>query len=385
MSRELGKVGWVRSVVLLCSTTMFVLLLGHFDVCDIVTRALTGDGERTRIQPSRLDPTECDTRFGEGLLSTQTSLAPPPENRKRIVFFGNSQQFTSSLPRGATPDETNLAEIASVLFGRRVEEQFPGRFQVYTASAPNQTFPEALWQAIYWFQVRTDKPAVIVLQASFDTFRKPGIRAGFRTLTDAPDFRDALQRFEAEHPNRAWHDEFDLAKNPKEATEAEELSKRSWLERWIRSELEKLPMFAERKMLKQSFLTGLYSARVLLLGISPTTKRHIAGQTFQANMDAFNDLVDLARGHGATVLIYNAPTNPDVSMFYADEYERYLASLRETAARTGAAFFDLGDAVSSENWGYWIDGPDPIHFNRQGHVELAAHLYGAFASALPVP
>lgn len=378
------RLGLARVAFLIIGTSLVIALLGHFDLSDLATRHLTGDGERTRIQPSRYDATECDIQFGKNLLETQRQL-PTAGGRQRIVFFGNSQQYTASLPRGATPDEANLAEMASALFARRLEREQPERYQVYAAAAPNQTFPEALWQALYWFEVRPDKPTVIVLQASFDTFRKSGIRVGFRTLLDEPAYRDALDRYGAANRNRAWHSEFEKAEQPAETETLAGDKARPWLETELRRLLEHVPLYARRKDYKASFLLGLYSARVLALGISPTTKRHIIGQTFSSNWEALEDLVALARRHGARVFVYNAPTNPKVSMFYEDEYRDYIARLESLARSGDIVFADLGSAVSEGNWGFWVDGPDPIHFDREGHVELADALFAAFGGRISEP
>ena len=381
MSDDPPQLGVPRIVGLLIGTAALLGLLGYIDLFGLATQALTGDGEVARIQPTRLDPMECDVRFGENLVATQRELLPPPDGRKRIVFLGNSQQYTASLPRAATPDEDDLAEMASALFDLRLQQDYPDRYKVYSASAPNQTFPETLWQLLYWFEVRADPPAVIVLQASFDTFRKTGIRIGFRTLLEDPAFDEALARFEAAHSDRAWRGEFGHARQPA-AAEHDDGKKRAALERTLRSALENLPLFAKREARKQNFLLALYFARVQALGISPTTRRHIVGQALHANMDALDDIVALAREHGAKVIIYNAPTNPSVSMFYEEEYEAYLSHIRALADSDGVFFADLGAAVSKEKWGYWVDGPDPIHFDRSGHVQLAESLAAAFLAAL---
>jgi lysophospholipase L1-like esterase len=69
-------------------------------------------------------------------------------------------------------------------------------------------------------------------------------------------------------------------------------------------------------------------------------------------------------------------------MFYEDEYRAYLVRLRELAAEQDARFADLADAVPAGQWGYWIDGPDPIHFDEQGHQTMARRLSEAFGADL---
>jgi hypothetical protein len=32
---------------------------------------------------------------------------------------------------------------------------------------------------------------------------------------------------------------------------------------------------------------------------------------------------------------------------------------------------DLENSIPRDQWGVWIDGPDPIHFGLRGHVQMA--------------
>ncbi len=100
------------------------------------------------------------------------------------------------------------------------------------------------------------------------------------------------------------------------------------------------------------------------------------------NFTALTDLVRLARASGAGVYIYNAPVNPLVSMFYQEEYDSYLERLRRLAEAESASFANLPDIVPRDEWGYWVDGPDPIHFDEKGHQTLAARLDEAFGAAI---
>ena len=72
-------------------------------------------------------------------------------------------------------------------------------------------------------------------------------------------------------------------------------------------------------------------------------------------------------------------------MFYEEEYASYVKRLRRLAAAEATAFADLSDAVPGAQWGYWIDGPDPIHFDEEGHRTLAARLDDAFGAHMAQP
>jgi hypothetical protein len=379
-----GTLTRARSVALAIATCVAVSVLGAFDGCAMVTDRFTGGGETVRMQPTRLDPNECDVLHGEALLQTLSGLQAPAYPRRRVLFIGNSQQYTASLPRGATPDMNRQADIAAGLLGQWLEQRRPGGFAVYTAAAPNQNFAEALWQGIYWFKVQPRPPEVLVLQASFDTFRKTGIRSGFLTLLDDSSFKQALAEFAAHHPSRAWAGEFAQArKKHDETTSTDDLAADTPpVEAKLRKALEAVPLFSQRADRRSHFLTMLYMARVHALGISPTTKRHITGEPLEVNFHALEDLIDMAVESGTTVLVYNAPVNPQISMFFEEEYAEYLHRLEALASNRGARLADLGDAVETAHWGYWIDGPDPIHFDEAGHAQLASRLADSFGSVL---
>ncbi len=294
------------------------------------------------------------------------------------MLFGNSQQYTVSRAKGTVgPDPP--AVPAAELFISRLNGELAGRsYAFFAPAAPNQTFPEALWQAIYWYRVRRLAPAFLILQSSFDTFRKSGIRAGYQTLLEDPGFASAVTAYVAEVPPTAYTRVFtDAEKQFEESKEL--LHPRGWtVEGELRGLLSHLPLFAHRQDYRGELLNDLYAARVELLHISPTSRRHITGAPFEENWTALRDLIRLARASGTRVLIYNAPVNPSSNMFYAEEYQGYLAQLRALTAAECQGFADLSDAVPAEDWGFWIDAPDPIHFNARGHEILAQRLYDAF-------
>jgi hypothetical protein len=369
------------------ATVGAVALLGQVNLFGAVQNAVSHGGEAERMQPARLDAASIGIGQSKPLLDTLKSRPLPAPGRRQVVFFGNSQQYTASLPRGATIVPDHLVEITSQLVEARLEARAPGAFAVYNASAPNQNFIEALWQGLYWFKVASVKPAAIVLQASFDTFRKTGVRPGFQSLLEDPSFTAALDAWQApgekERPYLA-----ELARAREEhADRQKELSlatkEQAWtLEGSLRAGLEHVPLYRRREEYKASMLGCLYLTRVLLFNISPTTRRHIIGTPLLDNFTALTDLVRLARASGASVYIYNAPVNPLVSMFYQDEYDAYLERIRRLAEAESAGFADLAAIVPSEEWGYWVDGPDPIHFDERGHRTLAARLDEAFGAAL---
>jgi hypothetical protein len=377
----------LRLLGLLAAFIGLVMVLGRVDPFAALNARLVG--AETRMQPTIEDPAHIDPRHGDDLARTLAELAPARQaGKKWIVVFGNSQQYTASLPRGATPDLAREAEIATSLLGKALDERAPGAFHVYNASAPNQNHAEALWHALYWFEASSPAPAALVLQASFDTFRKTAIRPGYQTLLDEPRYAAALAAFVAARGEREYISDFraaerDHAERAAEKEEADPDEYRQWSpEPSLRAGMDHVALFKNRETLRSSFLNTLYALRAKGLGISPTTRRHITGAPYEQNIAALADLIDLAQRHGAKVMLYNAPVNPAVSMFYEDEYAGFVARLVEISSAKDVPFVDLAAAVPAERWGYWIDGPDPIHFDEQAHYLMRDHLVAAFAGPL---
>ena len=379
----------LRVAWLVIGTVLCLLALGAVDFFALFNaRALQGE-ERTRMQPMHLEPAFIDVSVGEKLHES-LSLVPPLDGaRARMLFLGNSQQYSASLPRGGVVDESHRPSILSSLFEQSLEAQDPGRWAIYNGSAPNQNYAEALWQALWWFEVGGQPPRALVLQASFDSFRKTGIRAGYQTLLEEPRFRAVVvSHLEAEP--RAYAADYLFAMQERDQRLAElagAASEKGDWKQWspepaLREAMERVPAFAHRFDRKVSFLATLYNLRVLTFRITPTTRRHIAGPPLEQSFAALADLIAEAKRHHAQVLVYNAPVNPAVDMFYPEEYAAYLKRLRALCSAENLVFTDLAETVPRELWGYWIDGPDPIHFNQEGHRIVNASLEREFLPSL---
>jgi hypothetical protein len=387
----LRDVSCLRFAVVVLGALGLASLLGHIDPFAALGAWLVG--AEMRLQPTVEDPAHIDPKHGEDLRASLDALHRTDGSgggrRRWVVFFGNSQQYTASLPRGATPDSDRRAEIASVLLGRTLEERAPAVFRVYNASAPNQNYTEALWQALYWYEIPPAPPVALILQASFDTFRKTAIRPGYQTLLDDPRFVTGLGAYMTGQGEREYFSDFRAAQRDRAQRMAEMAGNRegSGYRQWspeptLRQGMEQVALFRRRETLRESFLGALYAVRVRGLGISPTSRRHIVGPPLAQNFAALADLISLARQRGTRVLLYNAPVNPAVSMFFEEEYGGYVARLAQLCREKGVPFADLATAVPAERWGYWIDGPDPIHFDEQAHRIMHDRLVEAFGPLL---
>lgn len=378
----------LRLLGLAVATLVCITAFGRANLLEKAATKLTGE-EALFVTPPP-EPDAWDEKRGAELLTTYRALPALPSGARRIVMLGNSQQYTVPPPTGTQTPHNLKPRITSMRLTASLEAEAPGTARVYNSASDNQNFSEALWQTLYWLEVAPAKPTAFILQVSFDTLRKTGIRAGYQTLLGEPRFRDALRALLAKR-ERPYHPDWIGAEKQwreRAASLAVESSDdanewKQWSpEPMLRAAMNHTELFRRREENKGFFLGTLYAIRVRALGISPRTKRHIAGAPLEQNLAALGDLLALAREHGCALIVYNAPTNPAVDMFYADEYSAYLERLRALTAAHGATFDDLGRAVPAEHWGYLIDGPDPIHFDEVGHAIVHEKLLGPLRASL---
>jgi len=364
-------------------TLGLLAVAGTFDCAGWLAQRLTDSGRRTSMQQVVESPGAHDISHGDDLLAAFARVRNP-EQAPQALVIGNSQQYTASLPPNADASAFAPASLTSDLLAARIEADTGRKVQFYNAAAPNQNLVEALWQGIYWAKVPTTPPRAILVQASFDMFRKGGIRAGFATLLRDPQFARHVDIWAAAHSERAYAPLF-ASQTRSDAGEptirvGESIQER--VELAIREAATALAVYRNRQQLRASLLGLLYTARVRLLGISPTSRRHITGAPYAQNIHALEDLLAMLTESGASVYLYNAPVNPKVAMFYAEEHRAYLDAIAAACVAPRCRFANLEHAVPADEWGYWIDGPDPIHISEAGHRTLASALYQAFGPHL---
>lgn len=361
-----------RFAALVLVTLACVAGLGRTPILETVANTLTGEAEVVVTPP--LDAEAWDGRRGNAFLKSVEKLAPLPKETRRVVFLGNSQQYTVPPPRGGAIPIEEATRITSMRLAASLEATKPGAYRVYNGACDNQNFGEALWQSLFWLEVAPSPPALFVVQASFDTLRKTGVRAGYQTLLADPRFAAAIDG-ELASEARPYHADFRAAvaafreRAREERTASTSAEWQQWSpEPWLRDRMRRVPLYRDRELHKGFFLASLYALRVRALGISPRSRRHISGAPLEQNLAALERLLARAKDLGSKVVVYHAPSNPAVDMFYADELAQYRERLATICAVHGATFLDLEKSVPPEHWGALFDGPDPIHFDARGHA-----------------
>jgi len=366
-----------------------LILYGHpFRIANKVLSSLFGMGDDTaKVEEVFRDSGTQEITAGADPYTSLEALhrrwaASKPD--RTLVVIGNSQTYAVVLAPGETPPASppktyvdRIAEISAAAGGPAV----------YRLSAPNLSYLEVLWYVTYLTTVSNLRPSEIVLQLNYESFRKTGIRDGMLGLLRDPEFATGVQ--EAAVSAYFYGAAFGQAMKRYEETrrKAESLlggrpgrsSSHSAppygvrMEAVVRRVLESNGIQARKHEAKGDILNLLYLLRVYFLRITPTTPRPLSGAAYEASLSALNAIAEKCRDNGVDLALFLAPQNPAARLWRTEEdRERYRGAAQGLAARYGLKLVDLENSIPKDDWGVWIDGPDPIHFGLRGHMQMAA-------------
>jgi hypothetical protein len=305
--------------------------------------------------------------------------ASKPE--RSLVVIGNSQTLSVVLAPGEIPPT-----MPPKTYVDRIAERFAaaGGPAVYRLSAPNLSYLEALWYVTYLTTVSNLRPSEIVLQLNYESFRKTGIRDGMLGLLRDPKFARVVQ--EMAGSGSLYGAAFGQAVKRYEETRRKAESQRDGkregsghpallygerMEAVVRRVLESNGIQAKKHEAKSDILNLLYLLRVYVLRITPTTPRPLSGAAYEASVSALNAIAEKCRDNGVDLALFLAPQNPAVRLWRTKEDRaRYRNAAQGLAARYGLKLVDLENSIPKDEWGVWIDGPDPIHFGLRGHMQM---------------
>ena len=141
----------------------------------------------------------------------------------------------------------------------------------------------------------------------------------------------------------------------------------------LRASLEQLGIGTEKHEAKGEFLNLLYLLRVYLLKITPSTPRPLGGAAYEGSLSALNAIAQQCQAAHIELRLFLAPQNPGARLWRTEaDRERYRGAAQRLAKDYGLRMVDLEKSIPAEQWGVWIDGPDPIHFGLKGHETMAA-------------
>ena len=288
----------------------------------------------------------------------------------RVLFMGNSQMMNISLAPGE-PEPTSPEKTWVDLMADR-------GLRGYRLAAPAMSYAEALWYLQYFLSHPGLMPDVVVLQLNYQSFWNAGVRTGMLEMLSDDAFRSRIEKEVA--TDAGYAETFGSAlENWKELQESaiaaaakpqSEISLAAFGENAIRSQLEGVLKTAAQQ--RSSFFDMLYTMRVYLLRISPTTARSITGTRLNYSRAAVAAIVDLCFREQVRLILFNAPVNPRVNLYRRrEDREDYLAYLESLERENHAVVYDFESSIPAEEWGAWLNGPDPLHMGRAAHTKLA--------------
>jgi hypothetical protein len=342
------------------------------------------------VDKAFVDPQTQETSHGQDPLPSFKRLSDHWSRHasvRHVYLIGNSQMYTILLAPGEQLSTTPEKTYPDILNDFYRSQNAP--VEIYRLAAPNITYMEVLWYLTYLTQHPTLEPNTLVLQLNYETFRKTDIRDGMLDMLDEPKFAAAVGEIAAS--SRSYSNLFLVALQKRREQVAklgaapdttassgshtgiiESAGIGNAVETHFRNWLEHVPDFSRRGNMKADFEDMLYRARVFFLHIKPTTPRSLSAATLVLNRSAVQDIAELCRRRGIDLVLINAPQNPSALLYktVADR-NRYEDTIHSIAALNNLPFYDFERIIPASYWGIWIDGPDPIHFGRQGHVLMA--------------
>ncbi len=386
MSRKLFSL-----IGVLGATFVFLWLLLWTDpfamVRSVLLHVFPGGPENAKVDNLYQDPVTQEVTKGDRPAASLTQLASlraKYQDWKQVYLIGNSQTYYTILAPGerqvSEPQKTYPDLVSAQCCTKPQSKTF-----FYRLAAPNITYPEALWYLHYLLAVPELRPDRMIVQVNYQTFRLSGIRDGMLGLLSEPRFRAVIES--ASHASAPYAGMFEQALS----RYAEKVGKQTvggdggsrtgmnashgfgtLLEAKVRHALSISAAWADRHVLKSSFLLTLYLLRVDLAGIKPTTPRSIGGASLAVNVSALEEMAALCKRNGVEMALLNAPQNPATSLYRtAADRRTYTEIINGIPKKYGFRLYDFEQSMPREYWGVWIDGPDPIHFGREGHQRMA--------------
>jgi len=299
-----------------------------------------------------------------------------------IFFLGNSQTHSINQMQ---PREENYIKILFDTLSQSGSD-------VICHSMPNANMQELYLSYMYWKDKLPIKMLVIPL--FYDDFRENGIRGlYFQHLLSSRFVLNDSVLGANRNINRAlasqWIDYANI-----NAAGKEESPENKALEGTVQEEVEnKLNNFLTRNTdvwqnrsnLRGDFFVWLYKLRNTVMGIRPSTIRHMIPQSYTENMSALELLLDDCEKNNKEVLVYIPPVRSDTLLPYdMKAYKAFKLTVKDICSRNSRLFHfaELDTIVPGPLWGLkestnFIDKTelDYMHFKYDGHKILADSLH----------
>ncbi len=309
-------------------------------------------------------------------LSTLASSWGKPGRVRRILFMGNSQMFAVSLAPGESAPKREEMTYTDIV-AEHYRHGGMRNVACYRLAAPGMTYTEMLWYLTYFLNEPDLKPEMLFVQVNYQAFWNGNIRDGMLPMLGSnANFRTQIQRMASD--GNPYSSDFIDALRRYDGESALQSVTAPWyqpgiqIESRMRDLLREVPAFDTRHLHKDSLMDLLYSGRVYLLHLKPTTARSITGARLSRSQGALERIVQLATSEHVTILLFNSPVNPGVSLYRTEaDRKRYRDFLLRIRQRYQIGLVDLECEIPAPLWGRWMSTPDPLHMGRGGHQKMA--------------
>lgn len=300
-----------------------------------------------------------------------SSYAEFGQQQDVIFWLGNSQVHAINQP-------SLLDETASAILHKR----FSLRDQYFiTFSQANANLQEHFILFAYGISKLPIK--TLVLPVVFDDTREDGIRSGVLMALKDPKVAGLIRDGELGHKLINFYQDSILAKNTEPVSQHTTQKRVEKLLDHILSDI--WSVWDRRPTYRGNLFGFLYLSRNWLFGISPSSIRKIIPGRYASNMQAFSDILDLAKINRIDVIVYIVPLRNDVKRPYdTEQYKSFKSEVELITVEKGFHFFDFENIVPADFWGLksrttFGNGLelDFMHFTAEGHSLLAESIHGA--------
>ena len=282
-----------------------------------------------------------------------------------ILWLGNSQLHVINQYQAG--DETAAKLIHSLLreFG----------FYTLTFSQANANLQEhflLFTHLINYFPIET-----LILPVVFDDLREDTIRAEIKDiLKDNVSYSKINNTLTGKNLINIFKNEYTID----EGTNSSEKESKDYFENLLDEKLSNYwSLWYQRDILRGQVLSKLYILRNSIFRIKATTTRKMIKDRYEKNINAFRDILKIAKINEISVLVYIPPIRNDVKIPYQiEEYDEFKKKLKDISDENKVYFISLENLVPSEFWGLKnstnlekSEELDFMHFQSYGHSLLA--------------
>jgi len=268
---------------------------------------------------------------------------------------------------------------------------------VLTFSQANANLQEHLVFLNYFKDlVEVDK---LILPIFFDDLRETGVRTSvIDFFKDRPINEDSTEFFQSLINGPRVSAQFDSVNDDNVRSESLmvdlellEGTPQKIAEAYLGAELSKIStVWKAQSEIRGNTLISLYKLRNFLFGITPSSIRKSIPSRYKKNIEAFKEILMLAKNNKIRTLVYIPPLRDDYKRPYdVNEYNQFKSDIQKITLAHGANFSDLENLVPNRLWGMkdatsLTDDTelelDFMHFQFEGHELLADKLFSLISS-----